>query len=146
MKFHYNEYDPIHTTEQMMYPYRRKNIKHPSAARISKYEQRPLKKFHVITCYLTLPVVPSVMRQFWALMGNILTKFFFPQYFQKIKVMHRRVTSVDHELDSKIPFKPLHLDTYLDFIKSHLPLLLSILQVPLYRLLPIQKIILYITV
>ncbi|WP_318743108.1 hypothetical protein [Treponema sp.] len=49
-------------------------------------------------------------------LGIVLHKFFFLQYFEKIHIYKIPVKSVDHELDTKVPFREELTMLYLDFI------------------------------
>lgn len=46
----------------------------------------------------------------------VIWKFFLLQYFRKINIRKIDIINVDHELDSKVPFKEEYSSIYLDFV------------------------------
>ncbi|MBQ9539498.1 MAG: hypothetical protein IJU95_09525, partial [Treponema sp.] len=79
-------------------------------------EDRPLRSFSVARCYLTLFVLPPSAWAAWSFIWTVATKFFIPQYLEKIHILRVPVKHVDHELDGKIPFRPELLPVYMRFI------------------------------
>ena len=67
-------------------------------------------------CYLTLFVMPPSAWAAWTFIWTVATKFFIPQYLEKIHIMRVRVKHVDHPLDGRIPFDPGLLPVYMRFI------------------------------
>lgn len=104
-------------TTKKEFPYRQGTAKAPSEKRIRKFAGRPLKSFNVLYAYATLPIghilgLPAIASYIFV----VANKFFMLQYLQKIHIFHFPVKHVDNELDQKVPFRPDHIDCYLDFI------------------------------
>ncbi len=117
MKRPFLTYNPKDSSDKNRYPLKKGKVKRATCKRIAKVAGRSMNSFHWQTAYLTIPwnwwgLVPVFSYVF----GPVVFKFFIPQYLQKIKVLKRPVKSVDHELDSKIPFKPSYLKCYMDFV------------------------------
>ena len=102
--------------EKSRYPFQRGSVKKPSQKRIDAVKNRPLSSFNVLYCYVTMLPQPVSLTATLSFVKTVLTHFFLPQYFQKIRLAHYPVKSVDHKLDQKVPFKPEHIWCYLDFI------------------------------
>lgn len=49
-------------------------------------------------------------------LGNAISRFFVPQFAVKFKMRKIPVVHVDHELDYKVPFCPLRIRIYLNFL------------------------------
>lgn len=79
-------------------------------------EGRTLRSFGVARCYLTLFVMPPSAAAAWSFIWTVATKFFIPQYLEKLHIMRVRVKHVDHPLDGRIPFDPGLLPVYMRFI------------------------------
>ena len=103
--------------ETSKYPFKRGNAKKPSQKRIDKVKDRDLSSFHYMTAYATVPWnhwgFGPVMKYVF---GPVVFKFFLPQYFEKIHLLHIPVKHVDHELDEKVPFRTDRLSIYMDFV------------------------------
>ncbi len=80
------------------------------------FEGRTLRSFGVMKCYLTLFVMPPSAWAAWTFIWTVATKFFIPQYLEKIHIMRVRVKHVDHPLDGRVPFDPGLLPVYMRFI------------------------------
>lgn len=80
------------------------------------FENRELKSFNPARAYFhiifSLRGIPVLFR----FLGIVLRKFFFLQYFEKMHIYRIPVKSVDHELDTKVPFREELASLYLDFI------------------------------
>ncbi|MDR1252843.1 MAG: hypothetical protein LBK62_11875 [Treponema sp.] len=81
-----------------------------SAGNKSIYDETP-----AYACFKTL-CVPSVRRAGFRCVASIFRNFFFRQYRAALLPGRVPVTSVDHELDRKIPFVPAWITVYLDFV------------------------------
>ena len=103
--------------KKSIYPFKQGHARQPSAKRIQKVCNRDLSSFHYMTAYSTVPWNHwGFGPVFGFVFGPVVFKFFLPQYFQKIHLLHKPVKHVDHELDEKVPFKPEHLPIYMDFV------------------------------
>ena len=99
------------------YRFRQGVAKKPSEKRIEKVKGRKLASFHYLLAYATLPWNHYGFKPVFSFVfGPVVTKFFLPQYLQKMHLAHYPVKHVDHQLDEKVPFKPDHLYIYLDFL------------------------------
>lgn len=79
-------------------------------------EGRTLRSFGVAKCYLTLFVMPPSAAAAWSFIWTVATKFFIPQYLEKIHIRRVPVKNVDHPLDDRIPFDAGLLPVYMRFI------------------------------
>lgn len=98
------------------FPFRIGTVKKPSQKRIDSVKNRALSSFNVLYCYVTMLPQPVSLCATLSFVKSVILHFFLPQYFQKIRLAHYPVKSVDHALDQKVPFKPEHIWCYLDFI------------------------------
>lgn len=80
------------------------------------FENRKLTSFNVAGAYLNVIFSFRGLRFLLPYLGAVIWKFFLFQYFQKIHLRHVKVTNVDHELDSTVPFKEEYIGIYMDFI------------------------------
>lgn len=90
-------------------------MKNKSLAKIT-CEGKSLKSFCVARCYASLFIMPPSRKNATKFIITVITKFFLPQYMEKLRLRHTPVKHVDHELDEKIPFKPSYVTIYMYFI------------------------------
>ncbi|MCR4789513.1 MAG: hypothetical protein K5839_00370 [Treponemataceae bacterium] len=79
-------------------------------------ELRNIGSFGVPTALFSVLFHARAAKWLWITIGSALSKFFYPQFavkfgWKKIKVVH-----VDNELDYKVPFAPLEIKIYLQFL------------------------------
>ncbi len=108
--------------------------------RIAKLDGRTVKSFRAIHAYKFYffhpKVFPSIIRFAWC----VLKDFFALQFNQKFSFKKIPVINVDHPLDSKIPFNPAKIKTYLDFINFWIrPFALLTDRIGVHRTAPLLK-------
>ncbi|MCQ2240396.1 hypothetical protein [Treponema sp.] len=83
---------------------------------MKNYGDRKLTSFSVMRAYAN--VILGIRGLFFLLpyLGTVIWKFFLLQYLQKIHLRRIEITSVDHELDTTVPFREDYAGIYLDFI------------------------------
>ena len=83
---------------------------------IRDFKNRRLDTFNPIRAYIHILFSFKGVVVLFKFLGIVLHKFFFLQYFEKIHIYRIPVKSVDHELDTKVPFREELTMLYLDFI------------------------------
>ncbi|MGN0728638.1 hypothetical protein [Treponema sp.] len=103
-------------SENSKYKFKLKNAKKPGMKKIKKTLGRPLTSFNVLYAYAMFTFHWTGLKYFAILIANVIQKFFIVQYLEKFHIIHIPIKNVDHEIDSKIPFKQEFAQCYLDFV------------------------------
>lgn len=83
---------------------------------IRDFKNRRLDTFNPIRAYIHILFSLKGVVVLFRFLGIVLLKFFLLQYFEKIHIYRIPMKSVDHELDTKVPFREELTMLYLDFI------------------------------
>ncbi len=101
---------------------------------------KPLKRYSVLTAYITLPFHKITAKSTFKLLSVIVKDFFLLQFFVKWGIKKISIVSVDHPLDRKVPFTPKRVGIYFDFINIWIrPLAMLIKKFGLKRGLPLCR-------
>ncbi len=98
------------------YKFRCGKVRPASSERIEKVRNVSINSLNVGLAYFNVCITPFALYTLLRFCVVVICKFFMVQYLEKLHVLRIPVKHVDHELDSKIPFRPELVDTYLDFI------------------------------
>lgn len=77
---------------------------------------KPIKELSVAKAFLVLPFRWSSLKSLCGYLYTVVTKFFWLQFSVKLGLRKIPVLPVDNALDKKVPFNPLKVPIYLDFI------------------------------
>ena len=77
---------------------------------------KPIKELSVAKAFLILPFRWSSLKSLCGYLYTVVTKFFWLQFSVKLGLRKIPVLPVDNALDKKVPFNPLKVPIYLDFI------------------------------
>lgn len=77
---------------------------------------KPIKELSVAKAFLVLPFRLSSLKSLCGYLYTVVTKFFWLQFSVKLGLRKIPVLPVDNALDKKVPFNPLKVPIYLDFI------------------------------
>lgn len=77
---------------------------------------KPLSSYSIVYAYLTVPFHWSSLKVLLKYLRTVIFDFFLLQFSVKFGWKKIPVLSVDHELDTKVPFVPGKVEVYLDFI------------------------------
>lgn len=77
---------------------------------------KPLSSCSIFKAYITVPFHWSAFKVLLKYLKTVIFDFFLLQFSVKFGWRKIPVLSVDHELDTKVPFVPEKVEVYLDFI------------------------------
>lgn len=77
---------------------------------------KPFKKYSAIWIFAVLPFHPITKKSVYGLLHAAWKNFYIIQQKQKMHLTSIPLISVDHPLDSKIPFIPKNIRIYMDFV------------------------------
>ena len=77
---------------------------------------KPIKELSVAKAFFVLPFRWSSLKSLCGYLYTVVTKFFWLQFSVKLGLRKIPVLPVDNALDKKVPFNPLKVPIYLDFI------------------------------
>ncbi len=77
---------------------------------------KPIKELSVAKAFLVLPFRWNSLKSLCGYLYTVVTKFFWLQFSVKLGFRKIPVLPVDNALDRKVPFNPLKVPIYLDFI------------------------------
>lgn len=77
---------------------------------------KPIKELSVAKAFLVLPFRWSSLKSLCGYLYTVVTKFFWLQFSVKLGLRKIPVLPVDNALDKKVPFNPLKVPIYLNFI------------------------------
>ena len=83
---------------------------------ITEENFKPIKELSVAKAFLVLPFRWSSLKSLCGYLYTVVTKFFWLQFSVKLGLRKIPVLPVDNALDKKVPFNPLKVPIYLDFI------------------------------
>lgn len=83
---------------------------------ITDEKLKPIKELSVAKAFLVLPFRWSSLKSLCGYLYTVVTKFFWLQFSVKLGLRKIPVLPVDNALDKKVPFNPLKVPIYLDFI------------------------------
>lgn len=83
---------------------------------ITNEKLKPIKELSVAKAFLVLPFRWSSLKSLCGYLYTVVTKFFWLQFSVKLGLRKIPVLPVDNALDKKVPFNPLKVPIYLDFI------------------------------
>ena len=81
-----------------------------------RYSQKSTWDFSALSPYFNLLGRGRTFFRAWQFIFSVIHNFFFLQQRQVLHLTHRPVINVETELDEKIPFTPVKVNTYLGFI------------------------------
>lgn len=75
-----------------------------------------IKKNKITKAFFVIPFHWSTLKSLFGYLHSVIHKFFWLQFSVKLGFRKIEVISVDNELDNHVPFNPLKVKVYLDFV------------------------------
>ncbi|MBU0937063.1 MAG: hypothetical protein KKC64_15720 [Spirochaetes bacterium] len=87
-----------------------------SAAAVDERAERPIRSMGVVSFALKVALRPVLRSSALLCVRHALVDFFGVQWHERVSPRRTAISSVDHELDSLVPFAPGYVGIYMDFI------------------------------
>ena len=81
-----------------------------------KTKYKPIKSVGIAKAFFIVPFRYMSLKSLCGYLHTVITKFFWLQFSVKLGFRKIPILSVDNALDKKVPFSPLKVPVYLDFI------------------------------